>query len=293
MSEPNIAVIIVNYNCGPLLTDCVRSVLASTVPVQVVVADNASRDNSIGQLRNQVTDPRLTIRMNQRNLGFAAANNRALIDTVGDYILFLNPDCLIQPDTIARMIDAMQAHPQAGVAGCLIHNEDGTEQAGCRRKVPTPLRTLVRVLRLDGPLPFLKDKALVMHHLPLPQTPVAIESISGAFMFVRRRAMEEVGLLDEAYFLHCEDLDWFMRFRQQGWQILFVPDVPVMHVKGACSRNLPVRVEWYKHKGMIRFYRKFFRHQYPLPLMLLVIVVVWIRFLAVSTMLLIQRSIQH
>jgi len=98
-----------------------------------------------------------------------------------------------------------------------------------------------------------------------------------------------VGLLDEAYFLHCEDLDWFMRFRQQGWRVLFVPDVSIVHAKGVCSSSRPVRVEWHKHKGMLRFYRKFFRHQYPLPLMVLVFVMVWIRFLFVAGMLTLRR----
>jgi len=88
--------------------------------------------------------------------------------------------------------------------------------------------------------------------------------------------------MDENYFLHCEDLDWCMRFCMKGWKILFVPDVKVMHAKGECSKGRAVRVEWHKHKGMIRFYLKFFRHQYPLPLMLLVIVAVWGRFLSVA-----------
>ncbi len=86
-------------------------------------------------------------------------------------------------------------------------------------------------------------------------------------MFVRRKALEEIGPLDEGYFMHCEDLDWCMRFRQAGWEILFVPDTSVLHVKGVCGSSRPVRVEYYKHRGMIRFYRKFFRHQYPGVLM--------------------------
>ncbi len=103
-------------------------------------------------------------------------------------------------------------------------------------------------------------------------------AISGACMLVKREAVEDVGWWDEEYFLHCEDLDWCMRFRQKGWKILFVPDARIVHAKGACSQEQRLFVEWHKHKGMMRFYRKFFSHQYPSVLMGLVTVGVWLRF---------------
>jgi GT2 family glycosyltransferase len=119
-----------------------------------------------------------------------------------------------------------------------------------------------------------------LHKQPLPSGPIEVEAISGALMLVSRAALEDVGPWDEAYFLHCEDLDWCMRFRQKGWRILFVPDAPVIHYQGHSSRARPMFVEWHKHKGMVRFYRKFFSHQYPGFLMGLVGVAVWIRFSA-------------
>jgi len=285
------SVIIVNFNCGTLLTDCVRSVLESTAPVEVFVSDNGSVDDSIQHLRQEIYDDRLHIVMNEKNLGFAKASNILLSEANGDFFLFLNPDCQIHPNTIERMWDAVVSRPDVGIAGCLVRNTDGSEQAGCRRRVPTPARTLIRVLHLDRPFPFLREKGMLLHKEPLPDMPQPVEAISGAFMLVRREALEEVGLLDEGYFLHCEDLDWCMRFRQKGWQILFVPDVEISHAKGVCSVNRPVRVEWHKHKGMIRFYRKFFRHQYPLPLMVLVIAAVWMRFVALSVVLTARRCL--
>jgi GT2 family glycosyltransferase len=134
-----------------------------------------------------------------------------------------------------------------------------------------------------------KFESVVMHQKPLPEKPVYKEAISGAFMLVRRSAMEDVGLMDEGYFLHCEDLDWCMRFRQKGWKILFVPDVEVIHAKGVCSHPRPVRVEWHKHKGMVRFYRKFFRHQYPFLLMWCVIGAVWLRFGVLAVLFTLRR----
>lgn len=120
--------------------------------------------------------------------------------------------------------------------------------------------------------------------------PEPIEAISGACMLVREAAIDEVGLLDEGYFMHCEDLDWCMRFRKAGWAVLFVPDAHVIHEKGTCSVSRPFFVEWHKHRGMIRFYRQHFSHQYPGVLMLMVILGVWFRFSLVSVSKLLKRS---
>ena len=291
MNTPLVSIIVVNFNGGELLAECVRAVLASTVPVEVLVSDNGSTDGSIALLQQAIVDARLHIEENHQNLGFAAANNRVIPLAKGDYLLILNPDCLIRPDTLELMLQQLELHPDVGMAGCLIRNPDGSEQAGCRRRVPTPWRTLVRLLGLDRIFPnHPKFESIVMHQKPLPVEPAFKEALSGAFMLLRRTTMEEVGLMDEGYFLHCEDLDWCMRFRQKGWKILFVPHVEVIHAKGACSHARPVRVEWYKHKGMVRFYRKFFRHQYPLPLMLLVALAVWGRFLVLSLLLTVRRA---
>jgi GT2 family glycosyltransferase len=116
-----------------------------------------------------------------------------------------------------------------------------------------------------------------------------MEAISGAFMFVRRKALEQVGPMDDGYFLHCEDLDWCMRFRKDGWKILFVPQVAIIHKKGVCCRDRQIQAEWHKHKGMIRFYRKFFKHQYPLAIMYMVIASVWTRFALLTMLLSLQR----
>jgi len=277
------SIIIVNFNGGELLTECVRSVLASSVPIEVFVSDNGSTDGSIHYLQNAKQDKGLYIEKNGANLGFATANNRVIPTAKGEYLLILNPDCLIQPDTLEKMLAHMELHPEVGMAGCLIRNLDGSEQPGCRRRIPTPWRTMVRILCLDRAFPnHPMFESVLMHQKALPEKAVYEEAISGAFMLVRRSAMEDVGLMDEGYFLHCEDLDWCMRFRQKGWKILFVPDVAITHAKGACSHDRPVRVEWHKHKGMVRFYRKFFRHQYPLPLMWCVICAVWLRFAAIA-----------
>jgi len=274
------SVIIVNFNGGALLVDSVASALSSNTPVEVLVSDNASSDNSIHLLEERFgDDDRLQIILNNHNYGFSRANNIALEYTQGDYILFLNPDSVLATDTISRLEAVMQERPDAGMVGCRVMNPDGTEQKGCRRRVPTPWRTFVRVLGLSH---FTRStewlQGFDMSSEPLPTEPVQVDAISGSLMLVRRSSLDEIGPLDEGYFLHCEDLDWCMRFNQQGHKVLFVPDVEVTHDQGFSSRQRPVRVMWYMHKGMMRFYRKFFLNRYPLPLAIVVAAGVWFRF---------------
>ena len=277
---PELSVIIVNYNAGDLLADCVAAVLASGVAVQVLISDNGSSDGSLAVLGARVgADPRVAIVENRANLGFAAGNNRVLGRARAPYLLFLNPDCILGPETLPRMLAFMDATPSAGMAGCTIRNPDGSEQVASRRAIPDPWIGLVRVLHLDRIWPRLtRGRRLNLTDQPLPEGPVRVDAISGSFMLVRRRALDEVGPLDEGYFLHCEDLDWFVRFARAGWGIYLVPDAEVVHHKGACSAGRPVRVEWHKHRGMARFFRKFQFADYPLPFSLLVMAGIWAPF---------------
>ncbi len=286
-----ITAIIVSYNSGEVLTACVGSLLTSSWPVKVLVSDNGSTDDSLSRLQAFFgDDQRVSIIRNGSNLGFSAGCNKGLAFATGEYVLFINPDCSVQADTITQMREVMEARPHAGMAGCLVQNPDGSEQVGCRRHIPTPWRTIVRVLRLNQVFPGNpRFQAFDMTNEPLPDRTIEVEAISGAFMLVRRSALEIVGPLDDGYFLHCEDLDWCMRFRHAGYKILFVPSITVMHIKGSSSASRPVFVEWHKHKGMLRFYRRFFRHQYPLSLMIAVIAAVWVRFTLKSLGLLIKK----
>jgi GT2 family glycosyltransferase len=294
--SPNrfVSIIIVNFNGGRLLHEAVAAALSSTIPVEVLILDNGSTDGSLNTIYQAFgKDQRVHIISNGSNLGFSRANNIALKQAKGRYVLLLNPDCIIQPNTLAHMLDAMDANPTAGMAGCLIRNPDGSEQPGCRRAVPTPWRSFVRVLHLNKLFPNNpRFRTFLLHQEPLPRAPDAVEAISGAFMLVRRKAMEQVGVLDGNYFMHCEDIDWCMRFRQSGWKIVFVPNVEVLHFKGTCSRGRPIHVSYHMHRSMIHFYRKFFRRQYPLPLMAIVISTVWMRFLTLAASELLRRPLR-
>ncbi len=283
---PKVSAIIVNYNAGTILNETVNSLLGSAPVAQVIVVDNGSTDHSMEAIeRLALSRSDLICIRNNKNMGFAKACNIGVVAAgENDYLLFLNPDCLLDKGALEKLLIGMKSSQQTGMAGPLVLNPDGTEQPGGRRAVPTPWRSFIRAFGLFS---FRKRyprlfSDFLLHQQPLPGDPVEVEAISGSCMLVNRAVLKDVGLLDEGYFLHCEDLDWCMRFRQQGWKIMFVPDAHVVHHKGTCSKARPIFVEWHKHKGMMRFYGKFFRHQYPGILMWIVAVGVWLRFGAMA-----------
>ncbi|GJL74839.1 glycosyltransferase family 2 protein [Nitrosomonas sp.] len=276
-----VSVVIVNYNAGAILADCVAAVYDAAK--EIIVVDNASTDSSLSELTARFsTDTRLKLIATGSNLGFAAGCNIGIAASTAPYILFLNPDCLPEKQSLRRMVQVLESNPQIGMTGGFLINPDGTEQGGGRRAIPTPWRAFVRasgLYRLNKYWPQLFFD-FHLHRQPLPKAPVEAEAISGALMLVRRTAIDNVGNWDEGYFLHCEDLDWCMRFRQKGWKIIFVPDAPVIHHQGTCSRARPFFVAWHKHKGMLRFYRKFFRNNYSSILSGVIACGVWLRLSA-------------
>lgn len=288
--DRSVSAVVVNYNAGAYLLKCIITTLAQVD--EVLVVDNASADGSLDLLLQYFpAEPRLKLIQNDKNLGFAAACNIGANQASGVSILFLNPDCSLDVNAVSTLMQALQSDPSVGMVGGLLVNRDGTEQGGSRRAVPTPWRSFVRAFglyRFSDRWPRLFFD-FHLHNQPLPVLPIEVEAISGACMMVKRAAMQDVGVWDEGYFLHCEDLDWCMRLRQKHWKILFVPAARIAHALGVCSRNRLVFVEWHKHKGMMRFYLKFFRHQYPGGLMWLVGVGVWLRFFLVASFYTVRR----
>jgi len=287
----SVSIVIVNYNAGDWLARCLSSVLPLDNVDHVFVVDNASRDISLDLIQPLLEQypERLSLIENQKNVGFAAANNQILGQyhkaqsnvLRGDskksaYVLLLNPDCEMNEDVLPAMLAEFEKNANLGLAGCVIRNEDGSLQKTCRRQFPTPITALTRMLQLQR-LGLAKNFDL--GDQPLPKGFETVEAISGAFMLVRVTAMREVGLLDEAYFMHCEDLDWCKRFELKGWQVGFVPSVSVIHAKGVSSKSRPIGVLWTLHKGMLRFFDKFYREQYSVFTRVLVKVGVFSSFI--------------
>ena len=283
---PVISCIIVNYNAGNRLCDCVTSVLQNKVDLEILVIDNASSDTSITDLLAQFSgDSRIKISRNTTNSGFSAACNQGSRQSQGDFLLFLNPDCIIDQVAITQLISVFDDSGKVGMVGPLLLNPDGSEQAGGRRLAPTPVRSLAHVLpisKLVKWFPSLRSKAAFLdfnlNKLPVPEQPVDVEAISGACMLISREAQSQVGGFDEGYFIHCEDLDLCIRFRQNSWKIMFVPTARVTHFSGTCSQSRPIFVEWHKHRGMVRYYNKFPYGKHSLLRGWLVTMSVWLRF---------------
>jgi hypothetical protein len=277
---PLVSVVIVTFQSRREVAACLGHLQAVEVPLEVIVVDNDSSDGTQIEVEQELRGFAQGVFVrNRENVGFAVAVNQGIAGSKGDFVLLLNPDCYVDAHAIPAALDALEAHPDAGMAGCLLLNPDGTEQSGARRYIPTPWRALMRVLKMDRLFPRVRRlSGFVMKEEPLPGDVIPVEAISGAFMMVRREALAHVGVLDEGYFMHCEDLDWCMRFKQAGWKVLFVPSARAVHDRGRSSASRPIRVEWHKHRGMVRFYGKFFRRRYSSLLMGAVVVAVWTRF---------------
>jgi len=282
MANIDITAVIVNYNAGSFLQACLQSVLPQVS--KVVVVDNGSVDKSVTECMQCFSqEKKLVFILNKGNLGFSRACNQGLKEAKGSHVLFLNPDCYLEKDSLVALMKPLLDDSTVGMVGGRLLNTDGTEQAGGRRAIPTPWRAFTRAFglyKLSSRWPRLFFD-YNLHKQPLPLRAVAVEAISGACMLVSTEAISDVGSWDEGYFLHCEDLDWCLRFGRKGWKIMFAPSAIVTHALGVCSKARPVFVEWHKHKGMIRFYRKFFCGQYFGLLLWPIMLAVWVHFFLV------------
>jgi N-acetylglucosaminyl-diphospho-decaprenol L-rhamnosyltransferase len=252
------SVIIVAADSGPGLAEGVRRVLASSVPVEVLVSDNASTDGSVQQLAQDCAgDARVRIVHNGKNLGFGPGVNRVAGLAQGDALLVLNPDCLLQADTVARL--RAQLRPGTGLAGARIQDAGGRDEPASIRRDPTLRRSLCSLSglqRFAARWPSLQGVDIALDETARGQDQPA-EAVSGAAMLLPRAAFAAVHGFDEGYFLHCEDLDICRRLRDAGWQVWYAGSVGIVHGKGGSSRHRPVFVAWHKHRGMWRWFRKF------------------------------------
>lgn len=290
----DVSVVIVNYNTGALLQQSVRAALAQSPVRECIVVDNASQDDSIGALRSAVRDERLTIRLLDVNLGFAAGCNVGIAAATGDFVLILNPDCLLEDNTVARLREEALAADDIGASGPLIRNMDGSEQRGCRRSVPTPWQIFCVGIGLHRLMPeHPRFRSFNRTGDALPERPSAIQGVSGACILIRRDAIDRVGLFDERYFLHFEDLDWCLRAGRAGLRIIFVPDAVARHVGGVSGRDRPIRVEVHKHTSLIRFVRANFAEFYPSAFIAFVSLIVYLRWLTIAVRILVLGKPQQ
>lgn len=271
LPEPDVSVVIVNYNVREFLEQALRSVdrARAGLTVETIVVDNDSADGSVAMVRERF--PHVVCIANERNEGFGAANNRALRLARGRYVLILNPDTILREDTLETLVRFMDERPDAGAAGCQILNPDGSFAPESRRAFPTPDVAFFRMTGLSRLFP--RSRVFGRYNLTyLPRDLEAqVDALSGSCMFVRRAALLDTGspgpgrpagLFDEDFFMYGEDLDLCWRIKQSGWTIWYTPDTTIIHYKGESTKKGEFRYVRLFYGAMLLFTRKHIRSRY-------------------------------
>ena len=245
-----LSIVIVSYNVRTYLEQCLQSVQKALEGIEgeVFVVDNHSEDDSVAVVRADY--PWVRLIENPENVGFARANNIAIRQSEAEYVLLLNPDTVVEENTIRLSLVFMDAHPEAGGAGVMMHNADGTLAPESRRAIPTPWVSCLKMLGFT--------KRYYMSHLPWNQ-PSQIEVISGAFCLLRKKALDEIGLLDETFFMYGEDIDLSYRLLKGGWQNWYLP-YSIVHFKGKSTQKSDYRYVHIFYQAMLIFFRKHYGH---------------------------------
>jgi GT2 family glycosyltransferase len=271
-------IVIVNYNTMGLLRTCLQSVFASQYDfrLRVLVVDNASKDTSVSMVQTEFVPlyPNLTLISSPQNGGFSYGNNLALrqicplpngveadplykgCQPQARYVLLLNPDTVVPPDTFQKMYDFMQTHSEAGIVGPKLVRANGELDLACRRSFPSPSVSFYRMLGLSKLFP--KSPRFAKYNLTYldPNELCEIDSVCGAFMLIRAAAIEQSGLLDETFFMYGEDLDWAFRIKTWGWKVYYNPATTVIHYKGESSKQRSVGAIINFYEAMYIFYQK-------------------------------------
>jgi GT2 family glycosyltransferase len=280
------SVIVVAADSGALLLQCVDRVLVSGAPVEIVVVDNASRDGFPAKAAvAHGGDARFRLIENAANRGFGPACNQGAAAARGDALLFLNPDCLIDADAIARLRAITDAGRSIGLLGVDVRTPDGAAARGNRRRDPTLRRAFMAMSGLahfESRWPSLAGVEMPDDEAAAPSVE-RVDAVSGACLFVPRAAFERVGGFDEAYFLHVEDLDLCRRIRDAGHAVAIANEVRVVHAQGSSSRHRPVFVARHKRRGMWRYFTKYDQAARNPLLRALVWTGLWMRFALSAT----------
>lgn len=241
----DLSIIVVNWNTRELLRQCLRSVVAATsgIAYEIIVVDNGSADGSVQLVRDEFPQARCIA--NRENRGFARANNQGIAASSGRHLLLLNSDTIVRPGALVKLVHFVEAHPGVGIAGPELRNGDGTLQLSWAR-FPTLASELRGVnVRRRQPFPSAAD----------PQA-YRVDWIGGACLLIRRATVEQIGLLDERFFMYSEETDWCFRARQQGWDVCLVPAAQVIHLGGQSSRKASARMKAELYGSKAHFFAK-------------------------------------
>ena len=257
-----LSVIIVNYNVKYYLDQCIRSVLRAfeemNTPAEIIVVDNHSADGSVDYLEQRYPQklfPMVRFVRSAHNLGFARANNIAIRQSRGEYVLLLNPDTIVGEDALKASVDFMDVHEDAGAVGVRMLGAQGRRALESRRGLPTPMVSFFKMLGFCNRWPHHRlFGKYYMGYLPWDE-PSQIEVVSGAYCMLRRKALDEVGLLDEDFFMYGEDIDLSYRVLKGGYHNYYLP-VDILHYKGESTQKSSFRYVHVFYEAMLIFFRK-------------------------------------
>ena len=274
---PKLSVVIVNYNVCYFLEQALLSVqrAARGLAVEVWVVDNNSVDGSVAMVRQRF--PRVHLIANGKNAGFSRANNQAIRRARGTYVLLLNPDTVLEEDTLAKCCAFLDQHPDAGGLGVRMVDGAGRFLPESKRGLPTPAVAFCKVFGLSALFP--RSRRFGRYHLGFldPDQTHAVDVLSGAFMMLRRTALDQVGLLDEDYFMYGEDIDLSYRLTQAGYRNYYYPEARIIHYKGESTRRTSLNYVFVFYRAMVIFARKHFSPRYATAYALLIDAAIYLR----------------
>ncbi len=274
-----VSAVIVSYFTGPLLARSIASLKAQPEVGEIIVVDNGNWDGAVEEaIAANAGGAPVHVISGHGNVGFATACNLGAKRAKGEYLLFLNPDAMMPSGGVGELLQNSQDLSRPWMIGPKLVDPDGAEQQGSRRATLTPWRAFVEVTQLYRFAPqHPYFRRFNLHDEPCPQKLCKVPTISGACFFLLRDDYFSIGGMDERYFLHVEDVDFCLRFANEGGQVFFSPAVAVSHFKSS-SRVSPLRVERRKTTSMLRYFREHFTQDYPAPFLWLVWCAVWASF---------------
>jgi GT2 family glycosyltransferase len=249
-SRPDLSVIIVNWNTKGLLLNCIDSFYRTVkgLTFEVFVVDNGSKDGSAVSVRS--TFPEIEVIQNQRNLGFARANNKALRRSKGRYALLLNTDVILKDGAVEKLVEFMDRNPGVGIAGGQLINRDGSKQNSIDNFPSLTTEVLNKsLLRILFPKRYPSKRVSY-------RSPIDVHSVIGACMIVRSQSIQDVGLLDEDYFVFLEETDWCYRMRHRRWRVCHVPQAEIIHLQGKTANLVKERAKVEYYRSLYLFFKK-------------------------------------
>lgn len=246
-----LSVVVVSWNVEELLVGCLKSLFddPSMPELEIVVVDNASSDSTVQMLSKHY--PQVQVIVCQHNVGFATANNRGILRSTGDYVLLLNPDTEIKPGALAKLLEFLRLNPDVGAVGPRLLNPDGSLQLSCS-PVPTLRREFKRLFHLPG---MRHDGYYEMQNWD-QQEPHPTDILLGACIMMPRAALDQVGLMDEDYFMYTEETDLCFRLKKAGWRLFWVPDAKIVHYGGQSTKQAAREMFLRLYQSKTLFFRK-------------------------------------